>query len=200
MDFFDFFDFSGLSQNLAEALGFYAEGMLQSQGSGRFPLFLLFCFSPHLLVSGFRTSSTPAQRSLVCFSHLLGKDYSALVLAIETKWREETTNLSDTILRVIRHAEINKGNAQDVVENTKVLATATHRAPKGTCTTPECIERGVTTHYSDRCWIKDPGLRAKYSLRQMKPRRSNRNFHKAASASITQGPKREASPPPELES
>ena len=26
MNFFDFFDFSGLSQNLAEALGFYAEG------------------------------------------------------------------------------------------------------------------------------------------------------------------------------
>ena len=34
MNFFDFFDFSGLSQNLAifvEALEFYAEGMLQSQ-------------------------------------------------------------------------------------------------------------------------------------------------------------------------
>lgn len=130
----------------------------------------------------------------------LGKDYSALVSAIETECKEETTNLSDTILRIIRHAEINKGNAQDVAGNTKVLATVTQRAPKGTCTTPECVERGVTTHYNDRCWIKNPELRAKYALRQMKPQGSNRNLHKAASASATPGPKRDASPLPELES
>lgn len=130
----------------------------------------------------------------------LGKDYSALLSVIETEWKEETTNLSDTILRVIRHAEINKGNAQDVAGNTKVLATVTQRAPKGTCTTPECVEKGVTTHYNDRCWIKNPELRAEYSLRQMKPRGSNRNLHKAASASATSGTKSNVFPPPELES
>lgn len=128
----------------------------------------------------------------------LGKNYSALVSAIETEWKEETTNLSDTILRVIRHAEINKGNAQDSAENTKVLTTGIHRAPRGTCTTPKCIDRGVTTHYNDRCWVKNPELRAKYSLRQMKPRGSNRNLKRAASVAPTK-PK-EASPPPELES
>ena len=128
----------------------------------------------------------------------LGKGYSALVSAIETEWKEETTNLSDTILRVIRHAEINKGNAQDLAESTKVLSTGIQRAPKGTCTTPECVERRVTSHYNDRCWIKNPELRAKYSLRQMKPRGSNRNLNKAASA--TPATKKEASPPPELKS
>ena len=38
----------------------------------------------------------------------LGKDYSALVSAIKMTWNEETTNLADTILRIIRHAEIKK--------------------------------------------------------------------------------------------
>lgn len=38
----------------------------------------------------------------------LGRDYSALAPAIETVWRDETTDLGDTILRVIRHAEITK--------------------------------------------------------------------------------------------
>ena len=43
MNFFEFFELSGLSQNLAifvEALGFYAEGMLQSQA----PIHCLFFF------------------------------------------------------------------------------------------------------------------------------------------------------------
>ncbi len=51
----------------------------------------------------------------------LGIDYSAFVSAIETEWKEETTNFSDTILRVIWHAKINKENAQDVAGNTKAL-------------------------------------------------------------------------------
>ncbi len=67
----------------------------------------------------------------------LGKENSALVSGIETEWKEETTNFSDTILRLMRHAEINKENAQDVAENTKVLTIITQRALKGTCTTPE---------------------------------------------------------------
>ena len=56
------------------------------------------------------------------FRHL-GKNYAAFVSAIKIEWKEETTNLSDIILRVIRHAKINKGNAQDLAESTKVLST-----------------------------------------------------------------------------
>ncbi len=79
-----------------------------------------------------RSIEMTLQRSLL---RHLGKDYSAVVSAIETWWTEETTNLSDTILRIIRHAEIKKGNEEDSTENVKVLATGALRAPKGTCTT-----------------------------------------------------------------
>lgn len=48
----------------------------------------------------------------------LGKDYSALVSAIETTWKKETTDLQDIIFQIMRHAEINKGNNQDMTENT----------------------------------------------------------------------------------
>lgn len=129
----------------------------------------------------------------------LGKDYSALRSDIETGWKKETTNLSDTILRVIWHAEISKENHQDnAIESTKVLATGIHQASKGTCTTPECIERGIKTHYNNRCCVKNLELRAKYSLRQMRPRESNRNLRRTA----TTAPERtkEPSPPPKLES
>lgn len=79
----------------------------------------------------------------------LRKDYSVVVSAIETGWTEETTNLSDTILRIIRHAEIKKGNEEDSTENIKIVATGAPRAPKGTCTTQECIDRGSTAYFTD---------------------------------------------------
>ena len=44
--------------------------------------------------------------------------------AIETGWIENTINLSDTILRVICYAKIQKGNALDnVAEPPKVMVT-----------------------------------------------------------------------------
>ena len=86
--------------------------------------------------------------------------------AIETKWTEDTTNLSNTILRVTCHAEIQKRNALDnATEPSKVIVTNIQRASKGTCTTLEYVERGVTIHYNDQCWVKDPELCVKYSLR-----------------------------------
>ena len=132
----------------------------------------------------------------------LGKDYLALVSAIETVWEDGNTNLSDIIFRVTRHAEINRGNAEDNADtpNTKVLAANIQRAPKGTCTTKECVERGVTTHYTDRCWILHPELRAKYSLRQMRTRGSNRNLRKANTPAENTETKREATGTPEIDS
>lgn len=128
----------------------------------------------------------------------LGKGYSALVSAIETMWTEETTDLSDTILRIIRHAEINKGNEEDTAENaSKVLATRTPQAPRETCTTQECIDRGITTHFPDRCWVKHPELRAKYSLCHMKTRGSNCSLRKVTPAEPEQ---RETPAAPEIES
>lgn len=76
----------------------------------------------------------------------LGKDCSVLVSAIKTTWTDETTDLQDTIFWVIRHAEINKDNDQDIAGNasssTNALTVNTQRehAPRGTCTTQECID------------------------------------------------------------
>lgn len=130
------------------------------------------------------------------FLRHLGQNYSALVSAIKTEWTEDTTNLSDTILRVICHAEIQKRNALDnAAEPPKVMVINTQRAPKGTCITPKCVERGVTTHYNNRCWVKNLELFAKYFLRQMKPQKSNRNLRKAATTE-----KKEETLPLELDS
>ena len=132
----------------------------------------------------------------------LDKDYSALFLAIETVWEDENTNLSNIILRVTRHAEINIDNAEDNADtpNTKVLAANIQRAPKGTCTVKECVERGVTTHYTNRCWILHPKLRAKYSLCQMRTKGSNRNLRKANTPAENTETKREATGTPEIDS
>lgn len=81
------------------------------------------------------------------FQHL-GKDYAALVLAIKTAWKDETTNLANTIIQVIRHTKINKGNNKDSTD-VKVLAASIYQAPKEICTTKECVERGITTHYTN---------------------------------------------------
>ena len=94
----------------------------------------------------------------------LGRDYAALVSAIETNWKDETTDLADTILRVIRHAEINKGNNKDNAD-VKVLAANIHQAPKRTYTTKKCVEKEVITHYTNRCWVLYPELHVKYFLR-----------------------------------
>lgn len=55
------------------------------------------------------------------FKHL-GKDYFALVLAIETTWKEKTTDLVDIILKIIRHTEINKKNKKDMADKRNAFA------------------------------------------------------------------------------
>lgn len=111
----------------------------------------------------------------------LDSEYSALVSAIQTELKEENTNLSDTILPVIRYEKFIKETTVggDKSHETKALSTGIHKAPKGTGTTSECVERGLTTHNNDRCWVKNPEPRAKYALRQMKRRGSNRTLKKA---------------------
>ena len=122
------------------------------------------------------------------FLRHLGKDYSALVSAIETIWTDKTTDLQDTILQVIRHAKINNENNQEVAVNasssTNALAVniQQERAPRGTWTTQECIDRGSTAHIMERCWVPHPELRPKYLLRSKRTRGSNRNLKKAAEA------------------
>ena len=54
-----------------------------------------------------------------------GKDYLALVSAIETTWKEEIIDLGDTILRIIRHVEINKRNKKDTADYVNAFAVDT---------------------------------------------------------------------------
>lgn len=113
----------------------------------------------------------------------LGKDYLVLVSVIEITWKEETTNLQDTIFPIIWHVEINKGNNQDMANNTTnalAVNAQQERTPQRTCTTQECINWGSTAHIMERCWVLHPELRPKYPLRNIRIRRSNRNLKKTA--------------------
>ena len=82
----------------------------------------------------------------------LSKDYSALVLTIETMCEDGNTNLSNIIFCITCYPEINRSNVEDNTDtpNTKVLVANIQQAPKETCTMKEYIERGVTTYYIDR--------------------------------------------------
>lgn len=71
----------------------------------------------------------------------ISEEYTSLISTIKTGWTDATTNLSNTILQIIRHSEIMKGHAKEKV----LLTSGIHRAPKGSCTNPECVEKGLTT-------------------------------------------------------
>lgn len=100
----------------------------------------------------------------------IGTEYSALVSAIQKDWKDENTNLAKTALQIIRHFKFMEGN-----KKAKVIETSTssiHRTPKTSYTNLERVEKGLTTHYTDCCWIKNPELQAKYALSQMRIRGS----------------------------
>lgn len=88
----------------------------------------------------------------------IGSEYSNLVSSIQKEWKDtETTNLPETILQIIRYFEFMKGSTQGNFLRVTALGGA-HRAPKSSCTNPECVEKGLITHYTDRCWINNPEL------------------------------------------
>ena len=69
---------------------------------------------------------------------------------------------------------------EDLIEITKILATRTSQVSKETCTTKKCIDKEVTTYFLDRCWIKHLELGVKYSLRQIRTKRSNDNLRRGS--------------------
>lgn len=105
----------------------------------------------------------------------IGTEYSALVSAIQTDWKDETTNLAETVLQIIRHFEFIEGNKKNKV----VFQTSTSRppsaAPKRSCKNPECVEN------TNCCWVKHPELRQNYSLGRMRTRGSQRNLRSQGS-------------------
>lgn len=112
----------------------------------------------------------------------IGSGYSALVSVIKKDWKDETTNLTETVLQIIRHFQFMEGNRN---KNDKTVLQASaplalHQALKGSCINPECVEKDLTTHNTDLCWIKNPELRAKYAPGRMRTRESSRNLKTAA--------------------
>lgn len=125
----------------------------------------------------------------------IGTECSALVSAIQKDWKDENTNLAETILQIIRHFEFMEGNEKPQ----SALQTSTpsiHRTPKGSCSNAECVEKGLTTHYTDRCWIKHPELRAKFPFGRMRTRGSQKNLRSQA----TPDPLLKIEPTPERDS
>ncbi len=79
----------------------------------------------------------------------IGTKYLALVSAIQKDWKDETTNLAEAVLQIIKHFEFIEGN-----KKAKVMQTSTpsiHRTPKRSCTNPESVTKSLTTDYTDRC-------------------------------------------------
>lgn len=115
----------------------------------------------------------------------MGDEYSNMISTLESEWKEGETNLAGSILRLIRFSDIQKEDAKTPNKApSNVLLTASpsnpvsHRAPVGTCTNQECIDKGVTAHFTDRCFLKYPELRTRYSLRSMRPKGSRTNLRK----------------------
>ncbi len=122
----------------------------------------------------------------------IGLEYSALVPSIQKDWKDENTNLAEAVLQIIRHFEFMEGNEKAKVMQTSALSI--HRAPKGSCTNKECVEKGLTTHYTDRFWIKNPKLRAKYALGRMRPQGSQKNLRGTSATQETNTMKTEQTP------
>lgn len=106
----------------------------------------------------------------------MGDKYSSLVSSMESEWVSGKTNLTSSILRLTRFAKIRKENAKTggtaqasaLLTAKPALKLGRNRVPPRTCTFPDCIKKGLTTHYPDRCFFKFPELQnkpwAKYTL------------------------------------
>ncbi len=84
----------------------------------------------------------------------IGTKYSALVSAIQKDWKDETTNLMEIVLQIIRHFEFmeenEKSNKVDLQTSAGSLRLSP-AAPKESCKNKKCIDKGLTIHYTDRC-------------------------------------------------
>lgn len=81
----------------------------------------------------------------------IGLKYSALMSLIEKNWKDETTNLTEAMLYIIRHFKF----MEDTEKGKSVLHTTIFKpataVPKKSCKNLKCIEKGQTTHYTNWC-------------------------------------------------
>lgn len=111
----------------------------------------------------------------------IGLKYSGVVSAIQKDQEDEITNFAKAILQIIRHFKFIEGTQKHKLvlqtsQTSAFLSKLTLAAPKGLCKNPECIEKGLTTHYTDYYQIKYLELRQKYSLGCMQTRGLQKNL------------------------
>lgn len=81
---------------------------------------------------------------------MMGTEYARIVSTIKLEWKNRTTNLEKTILRLVKYKGIRKGNDAKLVgeqsAKTTILLSSFKRskteslsAPIGTCINPECV-------------------------------------------------------------
>lgn len=124
----------------------------------------------------------------------IGSEYFTLVSAIQKEWKDAaTTNLTKTILQIIRHFSFRKESNQDNVFCVIIASGSSglQHVPKRSYTNPECMQKRLTMHYTDQCWIKNPELQVKYQLNKMKTRGSQRNLK---TTTLVEAPSNNATP------
>ncbi len=112
-------------------------------------------------------------------------EYSSIVSVMETEWKMGTTNIAESAKKLVCFAEIKKENDQaprpsDTPKQSALLISKpsklSNRALPGTYTNPDCIKKGNTQQYTDRCFLKYPELRPKHLLHQMRTKGSKQNL------------------------
>ena len=130
----------------------------------------------------------------------MGNEYLGIVSMMETEWKMGNKNIAESTKKLIRFAEIRKENdqtpGQSGTPKQSALFTSkppkpSNRAPLGTCTNPDCIKKGNTQHYTDRCFLRYPEVRPKHSLHQMRTKGSRQNLQ-SQTESPSETPSRES--------
>ena len=79
--------------------------------------------------------------------------YDPLIAQLRRDWTHDTTNLSETTKILIAYAR------NLTVKAFHTGASNRGRAPIGSCTVPECVNRNRTRHWPDECFQKFPHLK-----------------------------------------
>lgn len=94
----------------------------------------------------------------------ISPEYSALVSTIQINLKEETTNLVEVVLQIIKQFKF----IESTEKGKLVLQISTFRLIlailKGSYKNLKCIEKGLITCYTNQYQIKHPKLRQKYAF------------------------------------
>lgn len=79
----------------------------------------------------------------------IGSEYLALVSAIQKDWKDETTNLAETVPQIIKHFEFIEGTEKGKSILRISISRPASVAPKRSCKNPEFIKKSLTTYYTN---------------------------------------------------